>query len=437
MIVGQASRKNRAKTSMRQPFKVLIVHAYTHKNKGDCCIVQAMVNGIRRQMPNVWVAVSSVDASDKGCYGEDAWIPGIAIGSLQERSLFARRGKAISSVARAMLATMFYKMAGYSRNSFVDACGKVDAVIACGGGYLYDKGACALLLSLASFYIPIFLDKPLALAAQSIGPFQTTTWQTRLLRRLLKHSMVRRIHVREDISQLLMQEWGLKSKTDLVPDMAFSLINPQSFRSRLARVDRGRLSSALGFTVRRWFRDPRQQDDYEQKIVDVLNRCGVACDRLVPFVQVDAPEFNDSDRETTQRVIERLSPGIRDKCEYCCPSNPVEMLSELTKLQVFLGVRMHSNILALLADVPVVAIGYQYKTQGIMNMIGLSNYVFGIEDFDVGRVADLIMRLMKFGEDYPDQVSVELQRLGQTASDRLREVLDDLRLFDRDQKESD
>ena len=40
---------------------------------------------------------------------------------------------------------------------------------------------------------------------------------------------------------------------------------------------------------------------------------------------------------------------------------------------------MHSNIFALSMGVPVIAIGYQYKTRGIMQMAGLEDWVTDIQ----------------------------------------------------------
>ncbi len=42
-------------------------------------------------------------------------------------------------------------------------------------------------------------------------------------------------------------------------------------------------------------------------------------------------------------------------------------------MDLFLGTRLHSNIFALVAGVPVVAVAYQYKTFGLMEMIGLKH----------------------------------------------------------------
>jgi|HubBroStandDraft_6_1064221.scaffolds.fasta_scaffold623808_2 colanic acid/amylovoran biosynthesis protein len=47
-----------------------------------------------------------------------------------------------------------------------------------------------------------------------------------------------------------------------------------------------------------------------------------------------------------------------------------------------LGTRMHANILAMCVNTPVVAIGYQPKTAGIMSDLRLGEWVVPIEELD-------------------------------------------------------
>ena len=44
-------------------------------------------------------------------------------------------------------------------------------------------------------------------------------------------------------------------------------------------------------------------------------------------------------------------------------------------MDYFIGTRMHSNIFAITSNVKTIAIAYEPKTVGIMDMLGLSSYV--------------------------------------------------------------
>jgi colanic acid/amylovoran biosynthesis protein len=61
-------------------------------------------------------------------------------------------------------------------------------------------------------------------------------------------------------------------------------------------------------------------------------------------------------------------------------------------MDLFLGTRLHSNIFALTEGVPVVAIGYQYKTRGVMRMLGLEPWVLDIEEVEPQELAALLER---------------------------------------------
>jgi colanic acid/amylovoran biosynthesis protein len=52
-------------------------------------------------------------------------------------------------------------------------------------------------------------------------------------------------------------------------------------------------------------------------------------------------------------------------------------------MDIFIGTRMHSNIFALSQVVPVIAIGYQPKTQGILRMVGMEQWNLPIEQVEV------------------------------------------------------
>ena len=58
--------------------------------------------------------------------------------------------------------------------------------------------------------------------------------------------------------------------------------------------------------------------------------------------------------------------------------SPAELQTAYGQMDLFVGTRLHSNIFALTAGTPVIAIAYYYKTYGIMQMLGLSEWVLDI-----------------------------------------------------------
>jgi colanic acid/amylovoran biosynthesis protein len=73
-----------------------------------------------------------------------------------------------------------------------------------------------------------------------------------------------------------------------------------------------------------------------------------------------------------------------------------------------LGTRMHSNIFALGSGVPVLAIGYLHKTQGIMQMLGLSDWVIDIREAEPGNVVPRLQQLWEKRDQVAQQIASQL-----------------------------
>ena len=66
-----------------------------------------------------------------------------------------------------------------------------------------------------------------------------------------------------------------------------------------------------------------------------------------------------------------------------------------SRCDMFIGTRMHSNIFALAGGVPTIAISYLHKTTGIMEDLGLSDWVIAIEEFTSERAIEMTMRILE------------------------------------------
>lgn len=61
---------------------------------------------------------------------------------------------------------------------------------------------------------------------------------------------------------------------------------------------------------------------------------------------------------------------------------------------------MHSNIFALISDVPVVAIQYEHKTQGIMDRMGLGHATVDIEKISFEELKQKVEHVLNNGDLY-------------------------------------
>lgn len=70
-----------------------------------------------------------------------------------------------------------------------------------------------------------------------------------------------------------------------------------------------------------------------------------------------------------------------------------ELKGIIGQMDLFIGTRMHSNILALSMRVPTIAISCQRKTEGIMSMLRLTEYVLDIATITFDDMVSMIERV--------------------------------------------
>jgi colanic acid/amylovoran biosynthesis protein len=101
--------------------------------------------------------------------------------------------------------------------------------------------------------------------------------------------------------------------------------------------------------------------------------------QVVLFPQVWGPSVSQDDRVAARRVAEHLHDLNRVVFMIEDPLSPDLLKAVYGLTDLFVGTRMHSNIFCLSEGVPVIAIGYQPKTRGIIQMVGLERWMIDIE----------------------------------------------------------
>ena len=95
--------------------------------------------------------------------------------------------------------------------------------------------------------------------------------------------------------------------------------------------------------------------------------------------------------------------------------NPKELIYLYSKMDIFIGSRMHSAIFSLVGNVPTIALAYQPKTLGTFNLIGLEEFVLDIRTFQKkdlqNKIIELIKSKSKIKEDVYGQVTEIRQKI--------------------------
>ena len=196
--------------------------------------------------------------------------------------------------------------------------------------------------------------------------------------------------VREPASFRLLKTWDLPPDAlILLPDPAFSYLGaPVSSAMNWLRehgIEPERASPLLGMTVINWeAQNPEfaRQNRYEEACAAAARLFIEAYGgKVILFPQVHGPSRSHDDRVPARRIGQQLSDVESSVFLIEEPVAPDLLKALYGRMNLFVGTRMHSNIFALSQRVPVVAIGYQPKTVGILQMLDRWN-------LDIDRVTE-------------------------------------------------
>jgi colanic acid/amylovoran biosynthesis protein len=308
-----------------------------------------------------------------------------------------------------------------------------DVVISCAGNFLYSSGRVGLPFFLAVFTVAYgwLLGKPIYTLPQSIGPLHRG-WERALVRWLA--GRMRLVMVREPRSLALLKELGADArKCRLVPDIAFAY--PDADHGAAACLLQETVGPEweqvplLGMTLMNWGAQNRhfqKQARYEEAIRATieafLEQTG---GQVVLFAQVWGPTDSEDDRVPARRVASSFARTGRvhaiDR-----PLSPAALKGCYARMELLLGTRMHSNIFALSEGTPVLAIGYRTKTWGIMEMLGMEQWLVDIEEASAERLPDRLMQAWEAREVTRCHVATVLPKICEQASRAVELLRDDL-----------
>jgi colanic acid/amylovoran biosynthesis protein len=309
------------------------------------------------------------------------------------------------------------------RKNSMRAILEADLVLVSGGGFLNDNYKPAILGRLYELFLAHLLKKPVGIYAHSIGPFNSRFY--RLLARLVfRRAQI--ITVREKVSEKIVRDMDLFVPNIVVPDAAFAMpARHKSDDDVIIQLD-GEDKELVSISVREW--DYYAKEGGHEQYIETMSK---VADSLVDkgyriiFCSTCSGYggYSRDDRITAEEVIE----GMRNKNsvhvirDHTGPHTLIEMYS---RMKFHIGTRMHSNIFALLGGTPVVAIGYEHKTLGMMERLGMKNLVVDINEFSDEDVQRRIDDVLLNYDDYKGQISRIIPELRREAVETPDLILD-------------
>jgi colanic acid/amylovoran biosynthesis protein len=349
---------------------LLIVNAYSARNRGDGMIVSQMVRLFRER--GCAVKVMSDDPEDGSRYGVERLEPLVPIWPSPTRhpSKRATLGSLLRDAVSPRHAEDFL---------WADVC------VSAGGGYLYDDGGRTSRLNTARRLIPLRAarrrGRPVVLFSQSIGPFASSFWRSMVARELGRADLVL---VREELSEQVCREMGVA--TGLCDDIAFAL-EPGEPPDALEGAGR----ETIGVTVMNALPgvDQAGHRRYVDSLVAGLAR-GHAGRRVAVISQVSA-HAGDDDVGVGREVTSRLGDaGVETTFVDLGHVSDEDLSAFYGGLKLVVASRLHSGILALCAGTPIIGLSYLPKTDGVLARLGLERWVLQARDLDGDRLAAVL-----------------------------------------------
>jgi colanic acid/amylovoran biosynthesis protein len=137
------------------------------------------------------------------------------------------------------------------------------------------------------------------------------------------------------------------------------------------------------------------QRAYENAMVELLLRLQRTYHAQIDiFIQCGGPSAAHDDRDVSRRVVERLRQqtskvGLLDDFR-----DAPAIKAAYQRMDCIIASRMHTAVFALSAGVPVVLIGYQPKSCGMMELFGLPEYCYDIDSMNSDQLFERIQTLL-------------------------------------------
>jgi colanic acid/amylovoran biosynthesis protein len=390
----------------KENLKILLINIHSARNAGDQALTQITVQNLRKIFPGSEIILAMDDPESHS--GEET-----ALGSfsywVRKYDQNFRPGWKIKNLFLlpflTLIPLLFLKIikrpvfifTPHQLLTLIKAYFKVDLVVSKPGGFLYSSGkGINLLIAMYTMVYAIFLGKPLYVLPQTIGPLKLP-WECWILSQVLSRARI--VSVREPISLEFINKCGLNHpRLYLLPDPAFNFQGAPKVKAKTWFLDQGinltKDRPILGMTVVNWGSEnpgfqfqERYEDAYALAARNFVLQYG---GKIILLPQVNGPSESQDDRIPTNRIVSKLwdvSGSIYAPME----AIPPDMLKAIyAEMDLLIGTRMHSNIFALSAGVPVIAIAYQLKTSGIMQMLDLGQWTVRIEQVQPETISKMV-----------------------------------------------
>ncbi len=379
--------------------KILIPNATSPKNIGDLAILTGLLTTFKNKKD------IKIHSTDPHLHTFPASPTLYTWAVFEDRKPHARIMRLLQLFAHTSNARSYIKkFRSPALKKLFDDYMRADIIIFAGGGYLRSqpgaKQSLNLLMLLLMFYVARNLHAKKIIAPISFGPF-AYKWQEKISAQLIRTFDV--VTVRERYSYDLLKKYNPVNLL-LSSDTSFLL---RSFKKK----KNTHKQFILGFTIRKWLprlKQRRFEKEFTKALIDFSHKTKCA---IQPIIQVDAPEYGDHDKKLSIQIANKLKKhNIK-----VLPLKQVKNLKNAeeiySNIDMLLGMRMHSNILAALVNTPFVAISYEYKTEGISQDLGVGDYCIPVKKVNKKNLYDTLIKAYENKDVLEEKIEKSIKKL--------------------------
>lgn len=293
-----------------------------------------------------------------------------------------------------------------------------DGLISGGGSLLQDAtGLGSIPYYLGILKLAQWMGKPTFIYAQGIGPVN------RKLFRPFIASVFRRceyISVRDSESAALLHSMGVaRDGIQVVPDPVMGLALPEGEAAGAATGSEE--LPVVGVSVRFWNADRSELAKLAEGLASLCRRCAVHI-RFLPF-------HVPGDDEASRFVIEQMGNVAEFGCAVSTAAeteHPYEMLREVSRCRLLIGMRLHSLIYAASQEVPLLGISYDPKIDHFLSRLA-SVPVGSSAELDPRIVTSQAERLLGEGEAWRSNQASRIHELKREAREPAKRIVEFVR----------
>jgi colanic acid/amylovoran biosynthesis protein len=419
----------------------MITNAYAKGSGGDMAILSSLISEMRRVFDEPDITVATID---KLSHMQELFPDVRSVSSLittvwNENA--SRPQKLLSLVKNwtaASLWALSFRLFKNRPNWLLDDAEKeslnrladADLVVAVGGGYIREFPGLIkiidLLLTLRMLILSRQMGKTTVLYSQSVGPFGNKA-QEKLAGFVLRKMQF--IITRESISKKLLLRLGVEENKIMASVDAAFLVRKQNpekapLPQEFENIRKNYSGLLVGVTARAWL-NKKAQDNYEKQLAYALDTIAERYNARIIFVpQATIERHSDDDRIVQKRIFDMMrqkNRAINLRGAYDFRT----LLSIYENLDFMIGTRFHSAIFSLTARVPALVIAYEHKATGIMEDLGLSEWVTDIDKLEGEKLSRMFDKLYQEKDLYLAQLDKSLPAyidIASSSADKIKEI---------------